>query len=90
MKSCDLLNDFFGYFLQGKDKNRPLAAMHIPPSELSTLTQQVVERLELLDDLLRSFGVVPEAGLSHLSGELVALRGLGGEVKESPVAGSVG
>ena len=48
--------------------------------------EQVIERLELLDDFLCPLLIVPEVGLSHLGGELVALHGLGGEVKESPAA----
>ena len=52
--------------------------------------EQAVERLELSDDLLGLFGVVPEVGLAHLGVELFALGLFAGDVKESPAAGSDG
>ena len=52
--------------------------------------EQAVQRLQLLDDLLGLFRVVPEARLAHLIIELCAQRLLGGNVKDCPGAESDG
>ncbi len=58
-----------------------------PDMEIFVGIDQAIERLELLDDLLGPFGVVPEVRLTHQAGQLVALGPFARDVKDCPADG---